>query len=164
MFNIDIIRTKVRFAIKKAASEIKAQNYDLAGFALGTDDDVSSLFAVVCSKQWVAENGKKMGLQFNEWSDYMAESEFNKVSRQLFDISTNHNMSDDEWLLMRDKLFELIVQEFVRAKKQYRINDDVFLCVGSTDPSDYMLSLELNGVQQLNNKLITQSYQKLISI
>ena len=165
MTEIENLRPQLHAAIDAGLTQLapSIENGDLAGFAIGTDDDVGSLFAVACTRKWLSANGEDVKFQFNEWEEYVPEETFNTVSRILFDLSTSNFIPTKRWPEFRDRLFGIIVEELAMARLDHRVRDDVFMCVGSTDPSDHLLDLELSAVRQLNCEPVVRAYEESMS-
>lgn len=138
------------------------------GFALGTDDDVCSVYAVACTRRWVqaldAED-TEFAFNFVEWETEIDNEALYSIS-QIFTSGASADYGDPlstpfvnslRWATARDARFKAMVNALLACRAGSVFNEDTFLCVGSTDPSEHMQQLERTAVERLNPPEIAHS-------
>ncbi len=139
-------------------------NEKLRGFALCTDDDVSSLFNVACTESWILKNSKEcanIGYICTEWEQSVESELFDNCNEM---ISNNYNLvhtSNEAWSIERDKRFDALVRALKKARKDGLFDNETLLLVSSNDASDYMEELNLKAVKILNGKDIVSKYLEM---
>ena len=153
--------------VTKAALQLD-QEFGLAnihGFALGTDDEVRTLFHMACTNEWVTQQQKVqeyegIGYVFVEWSQSADEMLFLDISH-LFAQETDANyVTTAEWATARDKRFLALFDALLEIRQQNVFNENTFLNAGSTDPCQHMEDMEFNETIKLNTHLNNQYYAK----
>lgn len=153
--------------IEKASIEIDKQFglENIHGFALGTDDDVMTLFHVLSTSNWVKTEAVRLnyddiGYVFVEWQETVGENLFSDLSKMFREESEKDYGTDDDWALARDKRLLSIsfALEEVRNRKLFK--EQTFLCFGSTDPSPYIEKLEWDEIQRYNLETNINKYSK----
>jgi hypothetical protein len=109
----------------------------LAGFALCTDDDLRSLSAAGCTKEFLAERDPSWLFQPTEWPEDVPDH-FGDAWRILSEQTD------------RTRAFESLVAALMRLRREGLVADDVFLVVCGTDPGELLTRLEEVAVRQLN--------------
>jgi hypothetical protein len=109
----------------------------LAGFALCTDDDLNSLSAAGCTREFLAEQDPSRLFQPTEWPGDVADS-FGDARRML---AGQHD---------RAETFRSLITALMRLRREGAVADDVFLVVCGTDPGELLTRLEEVAVRELN--------------
>ncbi len=158
----DELMELVRVGSLQAISALSANHGDpILGFALCTDDDVSSFFHVGCTASF-ARISVVPEVRFlpNEWLQngdreavalQIASREFQQTSRRP---------EGDGWGAARDDDFKMLVAGLAAARATGAIDAAVFLTVMSTDPCDYMLNLEEALLPLLNPPHIMREWRQ----
>lgn len=160
------LKELVKEEIKKSISELN-QKYginNLQGYALGTDDDVSTLYHVACTHAWVEkqkieQNYDDIGYDFVEWTESGNDDLFLSISDLLRIEASKRKVF---WGKHRDKRFHALSQALSEISEEKLFYRNTFLCVGSTDPSDHMSKLELKWVKAMNNAENITNYSKAL--
>ena len=153
-------------AIKEVKSQLDKQFGDdrLFGFAIGTDDDVMSIYNAACTQSWVQENSKdyeSVGYIFTEW----VQSGNEKLFDAAYDLILSHyedEKHDADFGKFRDIRFESLVRALKECRDEGIFDENTLLVVGSTDPSDYLEELEMRAVDLLNNKSVADKFAKAL--
>ncbi|MEU4624977.1 DUF4303 domain-containing protein [Actinoplanes sp. NPDC023801] len=109
----------------------------LAGFALCTDDDLMSLSAAACTREFLECRDLAELYQPTEWPDDVADC-FEDARRIL-------SQEPD-----RTRAFQSMVAALIRLRREGTVADEVFLVVCGTDPGELLVRLEEVAVRQLN--------------
>ncbi len=156
MKNNNAIKNLVKEDIKKAARELDSKYglNNLHGFALGTDDDVRTLYHVVCTHQWVDEQTieqdyKGIAYIFVEWTQVGDDHLFLSVAKLLNQEADKESL---DWAGDRDKRFAAIGDALAEIRDENIFALDTFLYAGSTDPSDHMEELSLVLAKSINTQ------------
>lgn len=134
-------------AIERSLDAIRLVSGDeLAGYALCTDDALGAVFPMAVTVRQLAEAGAA-DLLFSptDWPIGAGADAFAAASRLLLAHQDESPLRDHV-----DKSFDVLVQALLHARRTSRFDESVFLSVLSTDPSDYLESLEARSVQTLN--------------
>lgn len=83
---------------------------------------------------------------------------FALASKRLFEEVDRDHTSDDEWGMHRDARFRALSAALARIRKQRIFNEETFLTLGSTDPSDHMEVLEWREIKQYNTQRNLDEY------
>jgi len=124
----------------------------LAGYALLTDDDLSTLGYLAVTQEALIQNPEP-DLLFcpTDWPYEPRREAFRRPDRSLRRLA---DAGDSE--LHVDEAFGTLVRALAEARLEHQLGPEVFLTVLSTDPSDYLEELETNAVGQLNSKAIVE--------
>ena len=146
--------------IKKIKSQLDKQFGEdkLFGFALATDDDVMSLYHVVCTRSWVQEKSKDykdIGYISVEWEQSGDDRLFNPVNELL---SSHYDKHEEDFFKYRDMRFTSLVQALKDCRDESIFDEDTLLSVGSTDPSPDLEALEMRAVDLLNKKNVADKF------
>lgn len=150
-------------AIKQVCHELK-KHYpieELFGFALCTDDDLRTLFHVVCTRQWVREREAGypgIGFIYVEWQDSASDHLFEQLSRRFAALADKSYRSDAESADARDQRFEALVHALGTCREENLFAENTLLCVGSTDPSEHLEALAMRAVDRLNTRQIAGQF------
>lgn len=150
-------------AIGQACHELK-KHYpieELFGFALCTDDDLRTLFHVVCTRQWVREREADypgIGFIYVEWQDSSSDHLFEQLGRRFAAHADKSYRSDAESADARDQRFEALVRALKSCREKGLFAEDTLLCVGSTDPSEQLEALAMGAVDRLNIRRIADQF------
>jgi hypothetical protein len=153
--------------IERAYSEIQ-KKYELEnihGFALGTDDDVMTLFHVLCTSNWLEKeearlNDEDIGYIFVEWQESAGENLFLDISKMFRKESERDYKTNEDWAIARDKRLLSISFALEEVRKRKLFKEQTFLCFGSTDPSTYIEKLEWVEIQRYNVESNVKRYAK----
>ena len=122
---------------------------NLHGFALGTDDEVRTLFHIACTKEWVKQQQKEqayegIGYVFVEWEQSADEMLFLDISHLFAQETDAEYASDADWGNARDKRFLVLFDALSEIRQKNTFNQNTFLNAGSTDPCQHMEDMEFN--------------------
>ena len=132
----------------------------LAGFALCTDDDLSSLNCLLVGDQdLVAVTGPDLMYMPAEWPFSPKAKTLRFASRALFQRSE----STTDFEAHVDDSFATLVAALQRARASGEIATDVFLVVLSTDPSDYLLELQTRAIERLNGPEVADGWRAFLA-
>jgi hypothetical protein len=160
---IEQTRADVALAVRQAVSELLGteSKEELFGFALCTDDDLRTVYHVACTRSWVRERDGGYpgnGFIYVEWEDSASESLFQKISDRFSKLADERYPSDATWSDARDRRFEALVLALLDCRKDGLFAEDTLLCVGSTDPSEYLEALAMHAVERLNSPVIADQF------
>ncbi len=145
-----------------AISALSADPADaLIAFALCTDDDVSSVFHVGCTENYMRTHAMADVLYLpNEWlqTGEVDPPELRSLSGQFQQRS--RRLSGDAWAAARDADFAALADGLARARVDAGINDTVWLTVMSTDPSAHMSELEEGFLLRLNPSEVVRKWRQ----
>lgn len=133
----------------------------LSGYALATDDDLSTLFLSACTREAAAQHaGDAYFLYtFTDWP-YGARDAFSAVGDAL---SARASAAPDEQFEEHvARSFEALVRGLHAAKTEGLFGDDVFLTVGSTDPGEDLQRLEADAVKRLNSAAVFERWRAVM--
>lgn len=167
MNSIDELRTATAAAVRQRAKELRgtAETANLSGFALCTDDDVSTLYHVACTREWVSEKEKRypgVGFIYVEWTLSEHDQVFGPISEQLASLAKLKHGDDAMWGAARDHRFQALFLALKDCRASAVFEPDTLLCVGSTDPSTHMEVLTMNAVEMLNTKPVAAQFAKAL--
>lgn len=135
----------------------------LAGFALGVDDDLMTIFDV-CSDRSFFEKPPypEAAYLFVEWPFAGRSGAFDAVKaemRERFNAAetAGYNENIEAHVV---STFGCLVEALRRTRQAGRLKAEVLLIVGSTDPSDFSVSLMLKAVKLLNTPQLYQAFIK----
>lgn len=138
-------------------------NEKIFGFALCTDDDLSTLYHVMCTKKWVAEHSMEysdIGYMSTEWEQSVDNSIFEKSNEMLDKLYKKAYPTDSEWSRARDRRFEALVLALEKIRSQDVFDVQTLLLVSSTDPSEYLQELDIKAAIRLNKNDAIKNYIK----
>ncbi|HSI82332.1 MAG TPA: DUF4303 domain-containing protein, partial [Candidatus Methylacidiphilales bacterium] len=157
---LDQLKHSLISAIRGAREELRELD-PLAGFALATDDEVTTLYHVACSKAWVEENQKQykeIGDIFVEWQESAADELFRVISKALSEHY--ENTPSGNFAKARNARFNMLVKALADCRQAGLFDADTLLCVGSTDPGEHMEDLDKKAAYRLNAKPVADRYAK----
>jgi hypothetical protein len=151
------LRQATAEAIRKACRKIAAEygNDPIHGFSLCIDDDVTTLFAAVCTKAWVTEHeadDDAVGYIYTEWDQNSGDSLFDQISDSVAKLAEDEENSTPE------QRFEALVLALQDCRNDGTFDADTLLCCGSTDPSDEMEKLAMQTVDRLNSREVADLF------
>lgn len=157
------LRSSVASAVQEAKHQIDEKYGDspVFGFALCTDDEVRTLYHVACTTDWVSQRVQgypKIGFMYVEWMQSGDDSLFGEISAILDQLADQEYGSDEAWETARDDRFEALVLGLYDVRKAGHFDRDTLLCVGSTDPSEHLEALAVDGVYQLNTMAVADKF------
>jgi hypothetical protein len=132
----EVVADGARLAL--AAIVARRPGEHLTGFALCTDDDLSSLSAAGCTREFLAGHDPAWQFQPTEWPDDVPDP-FGEARRML---AGQHD---------RTETFRSLVAALTRLRREGTVADDVFLVVCGTDPGELLTRLEEAAVRELNS-------------
>jgi len=139
-------------AIEKTKYQIdkKYPNQKLFGYALCTTDDLSGVYHVACTSEWVNKNSKgfeEIGYISVEWEESGDDTEFDYCNSLIHE---SYEMNKDDFETWRDLTFQALVTALQQAREAGLFEDHTHLSAGSTDPSEHMELLETQGIDIMN--------------
>lgn len=158
----ELVKKEIRTSIEDIESRYGLEN--IHGYSLGTDDDARTLFHSICTREWVNEQRAKQGYEgvghiFVEWVQPLNENLFGSISKIL-------NSEADKWAFRwakkRDSRFEVLCAALEEVAAEGVFGKDIFLFVGSTDPSPHMEKLSAKFVETHNSEENRQAYRLAI--
>ena len=157
-YNHDLLRRSTADAIRKAHAEMEAEfgTDPLHGFALCTDDDVTTLFSAACTKSWVAKREadyEAIGYIYTEWEQGSGDSHFNAISDTVAELATDEHSTVQ-------RRFEAFVLALEDCRNDGLFDPETLLCCGSTDPYDEMEMLAMRAVDRLNSTAKADMFAK----
>jgi hypothetical protein len=162
---LDELRNEIISAIRQAAAELQGSNSALFGFALCTDDDVRTLYHVACTRDWVSEKEvgyPDIGFIYVEWIHSASNAQFNVISQKFGTLADSTYASDMDWSAARDQRFNLLVSALRDCRETGAFSPGTLLCAGSTDPSDHLEALAMNGVDVVNTPAIANQFARAL--
>ena len=165
--HLDKLRSSVEKDIRQACMELKLSypNDELIGFALCTDDDVMSIYHVVCTKNWVNEHEPDypdIRYLAVEWEQSASEELFNEAQDLVAMLAEINYPTDNEWARARDLRFVALVSALEACRVSGIFSPNTLLTVGSTDPSQYFQWLEMKAVEWLNEETIVDGFERAL--
>jgi len=159
----DEVRRLTGSAIRRAAEELRksGDTSDLFGFALCTDDDVRSVYHVASTREWVRQEEAHypgIGFIYVEWVHSANEQLFDAVSSALGTHADQDYGSAAGGNAARDRRFQSLVLALKDCRDEGVFDENTFLCVGSTDPSEHLESLAMKGVDLINPKILADQF------
>ena len=157
MCDFDQLTTLVRRCVRGSLSEFERAHPDdmVAGCALFTDDDLSGLFPMLCSRTDSENGGDAYLFQPIDW-DYEADSQSDReVCELMARWSSRAGDSFDEYVR---KAHAALVSGVSSLRSEGILATDVFVTVGSTDPGDLMERLERETILSHNSRSIVRRW------
>ena len=117
----------------------------IVGYALGTDDDLCTVFHVATSAE---RSRPEHAFSFNEWPYYDGEEHLEAAQahiRAAYDAATGHAFAAHV-----EGSFASLVEALAVARARGVFASDVFLDVGSTDPGPPLDAMEEQACLRLN--------------
>lgn len=151
-------------AIKDAVEQLTQQHEgDLFGFALCTDDSVSSLYPIASSKSWTDEKEElKYAIWPPEWTCSVQDKDaFNTISKKLF-AESGELTESGPWSKARDARFQRLVQAVLSCKKAGELDAFSYLCVTSSSPGNHMLKLTKKAIRALNSETYSRAFKAFL--
>ena len=167
MNSIDDLRKMAAAAVRLRATELRgtAETANLFGFALCTDDDVSTLYHVACTREWVREKEKRYAdveFIYVEWPLSEHDQIFGPISEQLAALAKLPHENAASWAAARDQRFQALVLALGEGRASGVFESATLLCVGSTDPSGHLAALTMTAVDTLNSKPVADQFAKAL--
>lgn len=162
---LEELQNQITGAVLQAAAELRSQKSGLFGFALCTDDDVRTLYHIACTRDWVRENEvdyPDIGFIYVEWTHSVGNAPFDAISRQVSALADANYASDADWAVARDRRFNLLVSALRDCREAGAFTPDTLLCAGSTDPSEHLEALAMNGVDAINAADIANQFARAL--
>jgi hypothetical protein len=160
---VEDLRSLTAAEVRQAVQILRsnAETANLFGFALCTDDDVSGLYHIACTREWVREKEQKyknIGFIYVEWKQHAGHSLFDPISKRLSALEDQPWDNDEAYEAARDERFQALVLALKDCRESGVFDPGTLLCVGSTDPCGYMASLAMQAVDLLNTKPIADEF------
>ena len=152
-------------AIKKTKKELddKYGADKLFGYALCTDDAVTTLYHIACTKSWVEDRKPKyeeIGYISVEWEQSGDDSHFDAAYDEILRNYESGGHEDDSFEKLRDQRFESFVQALKQCREENTFDEETHLSAGGTDPSDHLELLEMRGIDRINPKALADLLAK----
>lgn len=150
-------------AVAATAADLIAEHgrQKIFGYALGTDDEVRTIFHVACTSDWVAtdEAYPEARYTFTDWPDADAElhPSFAEIGRLLQELA-DRDYPESGWDKARDERFDALVAGLLQCRQDGTFDASTLLIVGSTDPSPHLEKLETEAVRRLNDAKTSGPY------
>lgn len=161
-------------AFKEIDNTIGKDN--LHGFAIATDDYITSLFGMACSTDWINNDAPYPEARsvFVEWPNYISSNMFEEVNslrsamkskmEDLLDLDYIDNETDMFIMSEREQTWKAIIDALERFKVEKQINEHILLLVGSTDPCVPTERLLLESIDRLNSKQVSDVAAKDLGV
>lgn len=117
----------------------------LAGFALCTDDDLASLSAAGCTREFLAAHDPAWLFHPTEWPYNDSLGEAGRLLRAEADACAAATFPDHV-----QRSFACLVAALRQLRSQAAVGEDVFLVALATDPGERLTALEEAAVRDLN--------------
>ena len=131
------------------------------GYALGTDDDVRTIFHVACTTDWVAaeEASPEARYVFTDWPDADAAQPpaFGEIGQLLQELA-DRDYPEVGWGEARDQRFDAILTGLLQCRQRGLFDPSTLLIVGSTDPGPHLEKLEAEAITRLNDAKLSAPY------
>jgi Domain of unknown function (DUF4303) len=163
--SLENLRIQLTGAVLQAEAELRSRNSELFGFALCTDDDVSGVYHVACTQDWVLEKQAvypDIGFIYTDWTLKADDAPFDIISRKFAELGDEDCANDKDWSAARDERFNLLVLALGDCRVPGAFAPDTFLCAGSTDPSGHLEALAMKGVEALNTPLRASEFARAL--
>jgi len=151
----------VKDAVLRTVAEFKRRHprEHMNGYALLTDDGLGTLGHVACSKEFIASESEPDTLFLPvDWAYDDGVKAFDRQARPLL-VSHADACEGGEFLAHIDDSFNALVSALMSLRGDGVFGADVFLSVGSTDPSDRLERLEENAVRALNSDAVYRAWK-----
>jgi hypothetical protein len=120
----------------------------LAGYALCTDDDLRTVYAVGCTREFLADQPADRLFLPTEWPDGDDDASFEEARQTMYArADAAVGTAFGQHVLQS---FAALVAALRQLRLENRVGDDVFLVALSTDPGELLTALEDAGVRDLN--------------
>jgi hypothetical protein len=140
----DVVAEGTRRAL---AAILNPAGEHLVGFALCTDDDLRSLSAVGCTREFLAGHDPTWLFHPTEWPDDAGDC-LGEAGRILW---TRADACDQVTSGQHvERSFACLVAALKRLRSDAAVDDDVFLVALSTDAGERLTALEDAAVRELN--------------
>jgi hypothetical protein len=146
-------------AIKKTKKELNEKYGEdkLFGYALCTDDAVTTIYHIACTNAWVKDRKSKfeeIGYISVEWEQSGDASHFDSVYDEILKNYERGGHEDDSFAKYRDQRFESFVQALKQCREENIFDSETHLSAGGTDPSAHLEFLEMRGIDRINKKYL----------
>lgn len=145
-----------------AALQSDSKSDVLMAFALCTDDDVSTLFHVGCTKSFYESCGMA-DVEFlpTEWiqTGDCQPAALDAANALLQERARGDDVRES-WQAIRDQDFSALVRGLAAARLISAVDPNVFLSVISTDPGPHILAAETAGILQLNPLKVVRRWRE----
>lgn len=145
---VDLVADAVRRSVPLV--ELAHPGEELVGYALCTDDDLSTIFHVAITREFAQRNSDVPGVSHvpTEWSYNEGEDLFEEANRILA-ARYEHASSNgfDEHVV---KTFADLVAALERIRAEGVFGEEVLLIVTSTDPGPALEQLSREAAEKLN--------------
>jgi hypothetical protein len=123
----------------------------MIGFALGTDDDLRTLFSVACTAESAARSSEyDVRYVFTDWDRALDDDPMALASRLMAQTDFGY----------REAVWALLIESVATARARGLLADDVFVTVGSTDPGPELEKRERAAIVRLNPPHVVRSYRQ----
>jgi hypothetical protein len=154
----------IRAAAEEAFQEIKKE--DLFAFGLCTDDDVSSLYHVYATRNWVLERQDdypEIGLIPVEWEQQSDEADFEAISETLgVYADAESGMADDQYEILTTARFNALVDAMHQCRQDGLFDPKTLLVVTSTGACDLLEHLSCEAAKLSNSREMSNAYCKMM--
>lgn len=150
----------VKRAVRQTVTAIRARHPQerLAGYALLTDDDLTTLTCMAITVEALAASGAGEALLFSptDWPDEDEASSFSETRLRLRALAATDSRNHEQ------VAFASFVRALSDAKAEGLFSPEVFLSVLSTDPSIRLEALEKSSIERLNQPELVEARERFL--
>lgn len=146
-------------SVRETVARLMQSSGGIAGYALLTDDDVSTLFYAALTRS-IAETTNDQDLLFSptEWPQAAEETNFDVLSKAIGTLPMASESASKA-----ESAFRLLVSVLAECRVEGIFDRDVFLSVLSTDPGPEAEALEEESIRQLNSLEIVTEWERFVA-
>lgn len=124
---------------------------EISGYALLTDDNLSTLGCSVVTKDYLEEvGGLRECIEPVDWPHFPKSAAMDSLGRKLGELSAQ--TSPEQNVSFVGGVFNDLVKALMESRDDGLFTREAFLTVLSTDPSEYLEILERGAVKVLNSE------------
>jgi hypothetical protein len=147
-------------AVRQTVTAIRARHprERLAGYALLTDDGLTTLNCMALTNEALAASGAADALLFSptDWPDEDDGASFSETSHLLRELAAADSRDHVQGV------FASLVRALADAKAEGLFSPDVFLSVLSTDPNAQLEALEKTSIARLNQPELVEARERFL--
>ncbi len=152
---VEALKTAVRATVRAVCQ--KHPDAQLAGYALCTDDELSTLSYLAVTDEYLrVESDPDLQFTPTDWPYDPEQERFDDLSNVL--QSRSEAAEEDASYSYETKAFDELVRALAETRAENIFGPDVFLAVLSTDPCDHTEALADAAVATLNEPHIVEQW------
>lgn len=147
-------------AVRRTLTMLQTQHpqESLAGYALLTDDNLTTLSSMAITKEALAAGSEDLLFSPTDWPYESESTSFDSAREKLMQLGMTGDARSDVELA-----FGTLVQALAETRAEGVVGSEAFFTALSTDPSPQLEALENASVRRLNETSIVQAHERFLA-